>query len=230
MSTWGLKLRVDTPVDGPDRLPLLKKWVSGLSPHRCLFVREHVMVGGVPANHHIHGFLLLDTKHKKPKVRARLKKVVFEGKTDLSNGHYAMEECKAEEPSEFPFRQYENYLCKGTKEEKPDIIDELTTRSVYNPEFVDIAHRAYWDVHANLKKRKVRLYDDCLDACKRKRVERREEIARIVTDKYLEAEKPMNIPTMRGLVNLLYAKQCPDKETAMTVLVDMIMERRDIGR
>lgn len=231
MSTQAYKLRVDTPQDDSDVVKKVKKWVMQYSPHRLFFVREHVLADGAPTNHHLHGFILMDKSHKMPKIRASLKKIVFGNDKALSgNGHYSLSTLKPEEPAEHPYRQYENYLCKGTKDELPRLVRRLTTLATYTAEFLDSGHTDYWAMAGALKKRKVRMYDDCLDHCKRQRTERREDIARIVTDAYLLAEKPMNIPTMRGLVNLLYAKVCPDKETAMSVLIDMIMERRDIGR
>jgi len=227
MPSVALKIRIDTPKDDNKIIKRIKKWILQYSPERMFFVRENV----ADDNFHVHGFVLCDAKHKLPKIRASLKKIVFEGVAGITNGHYSLGILKPEEPQEFPFRQYETYLCKGATSTEPcNVVRRLTTLAVYTDEFRSSHHDDYWVLAQKLKKRKVRMYDECLESCKKKRLERREEIARVVTDAYLEAEKPMNIPTMRGLTNLLYAKVCPDKETAMSVLIDMIMERRDIGR
>lgn len=233
MATVAYKVRLDTSEDDSPVIPGLTKWLTKYGCHRSYFVREYVEKDGVRTNFHMHGFVLFDKSHKTQTLRKALKKVAFKDVPDsqVTNGMYSFTVLKPEGPSETPFLQYEHYLSKGAgPESKPDVVERLTTNAFYHPEWLDLAHRAYWSMADQLKKRKVRLYDDGLDRAKRGRLERREEIASLIYDLYLEADKPMNAPTMRGLTNLIYAKVCPDKETARTVIVDMIMERRDIGR
>lgn len=233
MATIAYKVRIDTDEDDSVATAALKKWLVKYKVHSSYFVREHISKDGVKSNFHQHGFVLFDKAHKTQTLRKALKKGVFGHLPDsaISNGNYSFTVLKAEGPIETPFEQYLNYLSKGADVGTlPDVVSDLSSSATFTPEWIDSAHRSYWSVAQDLKKRKLRMYDDGLDRAKRKKLERREEIASLMYDMYLEAEKPMNPSTMRGITNLIYAKVCPDKETARFVIVDMIMERRDIGR
>jgi len=224
--TTAYAVRVDAPLGMSDMEPKIKKWLLKMGSEKSFFVMEDVEGN----NLHIQGLTLIPTKHKKAAVRTYLKTCVWGKGAKVDNGHYSLKILKPEDPQEFPFRQYEQYLCKGKHDDLPRVVESITTLAYYTDGLVNEYHDLYWTVAAQLKKRKLRLYDEVLDKSKRGRFERREEIARVVFDIYLEQEKPMNVTSMRGLANLVYAKVCPDKETAAMTIVDMIMERRDIMR
>lgn len=176
-------------------------------------------------NHHVQGMFLASLGSLKPTaLRARFKKLVpkLEG-----NKSYSMKHLNPEGDANFPFLGMERYLCKGSSlDELPRLLSVGTTAARYTPDRIAELHQQYWDTAAALsKKRKVRMFDEVLRKAKSNRIERREDIARLVITELAEQDKVISINGVRGLTNLVYYKVSPDPQTAMTVLLELVMER-----
>jgi len=200
----------------------LKKFLLENKSEWSLCVLEDVK----GANHHLQGMCLLSQGTlKDTALRARFKKSLVPAAS--GNGSYSLKKLAPDEDPNFPFLEMEKYLMKGpSADELPTIVSRGTTLARYSADRIDELHKLYWDTAAALtKKRKVRMYDEVLRKVKSQRIERREDIARCVISELADQEKVISINGVRGLVNLIYYKVAPDPVSAMTVLLELVMER-----
>lgn len=222
---WAFRLDYDPAVDGerPLLLQALREWLLKNKSLWSLTVLEDV----AGANHHVQGMCLLPASGiKDGAVRARLRKCV-PARIAKKRDSYSLKMLKPDEDPNHPYLEMEKYLCKGSqRDDLPDIVSELSTVANYPADRVAELHKQYWDTNDLLKKkRKVRVYDEVLRKCKSQRVERREDIARVVIRELADQDKVISINSVRSVTNLVYYKVSPDPASAMSVLLELVMER-----
>lgn len=222
---WAFRLDYRPDVDGerPLLLQALRNWLTKNKSLWSLTVLEDV----AGANHHVQGMCLFPASGvKDAALRARLKKCV-PARLAKDRAAYSLKILKPDEDPNHPFLEMERYLCKGkARDDLPDIVSELSTTANYPDDRVAKLHREYWDANDALKKkRKMRVFDSVLSKCKSQRVERREDIARVVIRELADQDKVISINSVRSVTNLVYYKVSPDPASAMSVLLELVMEK-----
>lgn len=145
-------------------------------------------------NEHWHWIIFTDKPIKN--VRQSLTRAV----PLAGNGAYSLTVCRDVE-------KYQRYICKGTAEGSGCEVCWINLLEDKTEEY----HAAYWAEHKKLKRKCGNMLEAVLLECQQQQVtwDDRQKISKIYIKELCNANKPINLFSVRSNVNLLQVKLCP---------------------
>jgi hypothetical protein len=160
-------------------------------------------------NEHVHWFL--KTRIKIQALRTQFNRDIPELK---GNGAYSLAAVR-------DVLKYVRYMAKGDDANcEPEVV--WTNGIQWSSEYISDLHEQYWEENRKMKKRKAgALIDDVFDTLRDAGVEWKDRtaIAEAVLKELVARSRAINTFAVRGMVNVLSVKLCPD-DSAIKVLAE----------